>query len=119
MQKDEKPKMDARCPLKLKNHPTQCCPLAIQRLKALERAEENATHLQESEICGCPFYVNDRESNYCFFKYIHDNATKDHSTIDIAEKLSITQAAVYSGLNRVITKIKETTIYKVLLGNDE
>ena len=111
-----KPKQDKRCPLGLKCHPTQYCPLAIQRLKALERADGNVSHLQESKIPGCDWYCADKDSNYCFFKYIHDNSGKDHSTIDIAEKLSITQAAVYSGLNRAITKLKEMKIYKLLKG---
>lgn len=110
----KKLKQDKRCPLGLKCHPTQPCPLAIERLKALEQAEGNVSHLQESKIPGCDWYINDKDSNYCFFKYIHDNQGKDHSTIDIAEKQSITQAAVYSGLNRAISKIKELPIFKLL-----
>lgn len=102
--------MDSRCPLALSKHPCQVCPLAIERLKALERADSNASHVQESKMSGCEWAINDRESNYCFFKYIYDNQSKDHPTIEIAEKLMITQAAVYSGLNRALEKIKDEGI---------
>ena len=102
--------MDKRCPLGLKEFPNQICPLAVQRLRALERVEGNTSHLQESKMPGCEWCVNDRESNYCFFRYIHDNQGQDHPTIEIAEKLLVTQAAVYSGLNRAIAKIKDSNI---------
>lgn len=107
-------KMDKRCPLGLNCFPTQTCPLAIQRLKALEQVDGNASHVQEAKMPGCDWAVNDKDSNYCFFKYMHDNEGKDHPTIEIAEKLLITQAAVYSGLNRAVSKVKESDIVKDL-----
>ena len=106
--------MDKRCPLGLNDFPCQTCPLAVQRLKSLERVDGNASHVQESKMSGCDWGINDRESNYCFFKYIHDNADKDHSTIEIAEKLLITQAAVYSGLNRILVRIQDSDIVQML-----
>lgn len=115
--KKPSPPMDQRCPLSLKTHPKQVCPLAVQRLKALENLNGNSSHMHESKLPGCEWALNDKESHYCFFKYIYDNGGKDHSTIEIAEKLMITQAAVYSGLNRALERIKDSDIVKVLKEN--
>jgi len=105
-------KMDCRCPLGLSDFPSTCCPLAIQRLKAIEKMDGNISHLQESKVGGCEWYINDKSANYCFFKYIYDNEDKEHSTIEMSEKLKITQAAIYSGLNRATVKIKEMKTIK-------
>jgi len=107
-------RQDKRCLLGLRCFPTQICPLAISRLKALEQIDGDTSHIQEDKLAGCPWAINDKDSHYCFFRYMHDNAGKDHPTIDIAEKLLITQAAVYSGLNRAVAKIKESDIVKGL-----
>lgn len=106
--------MNKRCPLKLKCFPDIPCPLAIQRLKVLAHANKNLSYLQESKAKGCDYYIFDRDSNYCFFKYIYDNQGKTHSTIEIAELLFITQAAVYSSQNRAIAKFSETSLAKLL-----
>lgn len=98
-------KMDSRCPLGLKDFPVSACPLAVERLRCLENESGNISHLKESKLPGCDFYIKDRDSNYCFFVYIYNNRDKEHSTIQIAEKLGITQAAVYSGHNRGVEKI--------------
>lgn len=105
-------KQDPRCPLGLKCFPGQICPLAVERLRALEQIDGNASHVQEEKLPGCSFAINDKDSNYCFFRYMYENEGKDHPTIEIAEKLLITQAAVYSGLNRAIVKIKESDLVK-------
>jgi hypothetical protein len=105
-------KQDKRCPLRLQCFPTQVCPLAIERLKALERINRNTSHFQESRMEGCPWAVSDKDSNYCFFKYIYENEGKEHPTIEISEKLLITQAAVYSGLNRAINRIKRSPLFR-------
>lgn len=52
--------MDARCPLKRKDFPSEPCPEG----RAAVAAEKKGGH------GGCPWFVNDRESNYCFFKYM-------------------------------------------------
>ncbi len=106
--------MDTRCPLGLNKFPSQVCPLAVDRLRALQEIEGNASHIQESKMRGCDWAINDKDSNYCFFKYICDNQNKDHPTIEIAEKLLITQAAVYSGLNRALARVKETDIIEII-----
>lgn len=111
---NKKKYMDCRCPLGLSNFPTQICPLAIQRLKEIERIDGNISHVQESKMQGCEWYINDKESNYCFFKYMYDNEGREHSTIEMSEKLKITQAAIYSGLNRATSKVKELEVLDII-----
>jgi len=106
--------MNKRCPRKLKCFPSAPCPLAVQRLRGLKKASKNVSYTQEAKVKGCNWYIADKDSNYCFFKYIHDNEGEDHSTIIISEKLNITQAAVYSSLNRAIEKLKKTPLYTYL-----
>jgi len=103
---------DPRCLLKLKNFPTQFCPLAIERLKALECLSRIASAHQESNIPGCIWSINDKDANYCFFKYIYDNEGLEHSTIEISEKLLTTQASVYFSLARVISRIKKSALFR-------
>ncbi len=55
--------MDPRCPRKLKGLPTEPCELGRE---ARDAARDN-------KHAGCPFFVADRESNYCLFKYLADN----------------------------------------------
>ena len=110
----KKKMMDSRCPMGLNEFPCQTCPLAVERLRALERVSGNASHMQESKMPGCDWAINDRDSNYCFFKYILFNSDRDHSTIEIAEKLKITQAAVYSALHRALMQVKDSDIIELL-----
>jgi hypothetical protein len=110
MSEKKKGRMDDRCPLGLNDFPTSVCPLAVERLRHLENESGNVSHLKESKLPGCDWYCKDKDSNYCFFSYIHDNKDKEHTTIEIAEKLSVTQAAVYSGLNRALEKVEKDVV---------
>ena len=51
--------MDSRCPRKLKKYPSEPCP---EGKKAVDLAKKE-------KVGGCPFFVNDAESCFCFFKY--------------------------------------------------
>lgn len=55
--------MDQRCPRKLKEHP--CAPCQEGK-KAIDAA-------RKGKVGGCPWFVSDSESNYCFFKYMDDD----------------------------------------------
>lgn len=55
--------MDSRCPRKLKGVPTTPCQLGRDGRDAFRDGKE----------AGCPFFIADRESNYCLFKYLADN----------------------------------------------
>jgi hypothetical protein len=106
--------MDKRCLRCLKELPESICSLAVERLKAMARMSRNTPYSQERELPGCPFYVLDKDANYCFFKYISDNESKEHSIIEICELMCITQAAVYESLRRGISKMKKKESYKLL-----
>jgi hypothetical protein len=107
--------MDERCPLGLKILPQSICPLAAQSLRALRNNPGQAEKLE----LPCQWYINDRDSNYCFFKYIHDNVGKDHNTIDIASLLLTTQASVYSAQSRALQKAEDIGLAEMILSEQE
>jgi hypothetical protein len=106
--------MDERCPLGLKSLPTSVCPLAAERLRALR----NSPNDPKAEQVGCSWYIADRPSNYCFFKYVHDNEGQGHETIEIAALLHATQANVHANLGKAIEKVKDAGLGDVLLGEE-
>lgn len=55
--------MDSRCPRQLKGMPTTPCQMGREGRDAARDGKEG----------GCPWFVADRESNYCLFKYLADN----------------------------------------------
>ena len=55
--------MDDRCIRKLTALPSQPCQEGRKAVDAERRAE----------TAGCPWFVNDAESNYCVWKYLADN----------------------------------------------
>jgi hypothetical protein len=52
-----------RCPLKLKNLPTEPCPEGRKAIDAARRGE----------VAGCDWFVADEESCFCCWKYLADN----------------------------------------------
>lgn len=55
--------MDQRCPRKLGSLPCTACP---EGRKAVDAARQGKT-------AGCPWFVADAESNYCWFKFMADD----------------------------------------------
>ncbi len=55
--------MDSRCPRKLKKYPDEPCP---EGKKAVDLTKKG-------KVGGCPFFINDAESCFCFFKYSIDD----------------------------------------------
>jgi hypothetical protein len=68
--------MDPRCPRNLTRLPCQSCPEGRKAMDAARRGE----------VAGCPWFVADAESQYCFFKYMADNG-QEMETHDIAPLL--------------------------------
>ena len=63
--------MDSRCPLKLKNLPTEPCSKGREAINAAFKGEDPDQH--------CPWYINSAEHQFCFFKYMKDDGI-NHST---------------------------------------
>ena len=107
--------MDDRCPLGLNDFPTMPCVLAAERLRAIR----NSPNDPKTERVGCDWYVNNRDANYCFFSYMHQNDGQGHDTIEIAGLLHETQAAVYDNMKKALEKVKEAGLGQMLLGEPE
>jgi hypothetical protein len=89
--------LDKRCPRRLKHLPTEPCP---EGRKAMDLAR-NRQH------GGCPWFIADAESQYCFFKYITDNAGKQCETQRIAHFLMLDDSEVKRLLSQFKTRISE------------
>jgi hypothetical protein len=85
--------MDSRCPRKLSSLPTTPCE---EGRKAIDEARKGCQG-------GCPYFVADRESNYCVFKYLADNGNKPVQPHRIARLLMIDDAEV----KRIINNFKK------------
>lgn len=72
------------------------------------RLNPNISHNDEESLGDCPWYVNNKGANYCFWKYLDDINKRPLDTIEISRALNITQAAVYSALSRSSEKIRES-----------
>jgi hypothetical protein len=90
---------DPRCPRKLSSPPETACP---EGKKAVDLA-------RDGKHGGCPFFINDRESNFCFFKFMSDNG-QQVDTATIARLLMMDDAEV----KKIIAKFR-----KIASGNDE
>jgi TPP-dependent pyruvate/acetoin dehydrogenase alpha subunit len=55
--------MDSRCPIGAKNYPTTPC---SEGKKAVDLAKKG-------KVGGCPYFINDAESCFCFFKFGTDD----------------------------------------------
>lgn len=55
--------MDERCPRKLKSYPSCACPSGREAVSLSRKGKQG----------GCPWFVSDAASNYCFFKMMADD----------------------------------------------
>lgn len=58
--------MDKRCPRRLKTFPKTPCGWGKRHIDTLRKGRSGGHE-------GCPWFIADAESNYCFFKYMHDD----------------------------------------------
>jgi len=113
MSKDSK--MDKRCPRGLKTMPTEWCPLAVMRLRAIRTAGRELTEEEEATLPGCPWAVNHQLANYCFFQYIQDyTGDKAPSDVEIASLNCMAVDAVKKTEKAALNKIRETRQFKDL-----
>ncbi len=85
MAKETETEMDSRCPRMLDKMPTEFCPLAVMRLRAIRTAGRELTEEEENALPGCPWAVNSQTANYCFFKHIDEFASEQTlSDVEVA-----------------------------------
>lgn len=72
------------CPRRLGGPPDQPCPLALERILAIQ-ADPRSDH----DGVGCPWYVISQEHNYCFWSYAETLQDSPHTDREIAELLGI------------------------------
>ena len=107
--------MDKRCPRQLEALPETWCPLAVQRLKALRRADRELTEEEEANLPGCPWGVNHQLANYCFFSLIaqHTPDTKVFSDMEIAHFCNVSTDTVKKVEKKAIDKIKKSSCISI------
>lgn len=117
MSEKQQKKMDSRCLMKLDNLPTNYCPLAVQRLKALRHAGKELTEEEEAKIPGCPWAVSHQLANYCFFKLVEDflPEEKSFSDMEIAHFLSVSTDTVKKVEKKALQRIKSSPIFKEII----
>lgn len=99
------------CPRRLTKHPTEACPLALQRIEALQAVQQSGEKKKElDDLPGCPWYTTSAEHHYCFWNQV---ATDDpHGRIDplddkeIMDSLGLTQAQVDRTFASGLAKLK-------------
>ena len=115
MPKDDDIKMDPRCPRALDVLPTEWCPLAVMRLRAIRTAGRDLTEEEEAKLPGCPWAVNHQLANYCFFKYIKQfSGDKQPSDMEVASLNCISVEAVKKTEKTALNKIREAAQFKEL-----
>lgn len=77
------------CTRKLKNLPNKPCPSALLRIEFVQCGKR-----ESADLPGCPWYVNDALSNYCWFNYAGQKDFSSHSTKEISQFLALTPAQV-------------------------
>ena len=107
-------KMDSRCPRQLDRLPTEYCPLAVLRLKALRNSPVELTEEQEAKLPGCPWATNHQMSCYCFFSYVKDYLSEVPSDKEVAHMNNISVETVKKIEAKAMEKIKELNIIKDL-----
>jgi hypothetical protein len=107
--------MDPRCPRALECAPTDWCPLAVLRLKAIRTAGRELTEDEEAQLPGCPWAVNHQLANYCFFKYIQDYVgDKAPSDVEIASLNGMSVEAVKRTEKAALSKMREAEEFSSL-----
>lgn len=90
--------MDCRCPLKLKTLPTEPCSEGRKAVDAARKGYEG----------GCPWFVNDAESNYCVWKLLADEG-RPMDTPKVARLCMISDKEVKQTITKFKKKFEEFT----------
>lgn len=92
--------MSNKCPRCLKSGPSKPCKLAINRLNGDKK--------------GCDWFINDPQSNYCFWHYLYLHKGEQHSVTIISglwgssvNNISIAERSALSKINKIINSNKK------------
>lgn len=86
--------MDPRCPRRLRDYPTEYCPLAVMRIRAIRGSPKEPTEQEEAGMPGCSFFALHQSSCYCWFKFARDYMRPDMSHMEIAHLLCLSTDTV-------------------------
>lgn len=89
------------CPRKLEKFPSSVCPLAVESIEAVKNGQ--------FDKITCPFFVNDMQSNYCFWKFMDE----DGEAIDSARRIAQLNIMQESEVKEIINKTSETVAKNV------
>jgi hypothetical protein len=89
------------CTRRLKNLPNKPCPSALLRIEFVLCGKR-----ETADLPGCPYYVNDALSNYCWFDYAGQKDFGAHSTKEISQFLALTPAQVEKAEKTGIEKLE-------------
>lgn len=90
------------CPRKLEKYPTKPCPLAMQSMEAIRNGMP--------ERAQCQYFVNNLDSNFCFFQYMEEECPTEgvDSNRKIGQQLMLTEKEVNESLKTAVDKLKNS-----------
>jgi hypothetical protein len=100
MRKIKKSLFNEVCPRQLKQLPTEKCPSALLKLEFIQNGKRDTPDLP-----GCPYYVNDCMSCFCWFNYANRDEFSAHTTREIAQILNLTPAQIEKAEKSAIEKL--------------
>ena len=104
-----KSKFCETCPRRLNNLPNSQCPLALERISALQTLDEDGKKKRESEsLPGCPWYITSIEHNYCFWNLVTspDGKIDPFTDKEIGNILMLSPAQVDKAMVSAIAKLR-------------
>lgn len=101
--------MDKRCPRRLSDLPSEYCPLAVQRLKAIQHAGKYLNEEEEAKLPGCKWAVRNQMANYCFFKYLaSEMPNKPLADMEIAHMCGVSMSDVKATEKQALEALRNT-----------
>ncbi len=103
--KPNKSRFQEVCPRRLSSLPTAPCPLALERIHAMQMRKD-LKGIDAESLPGCSWYCTSAESNHCFWSQISiDNGPYDDQ--ETAKLLGIANSTVAHTLSSAINKLQE------------
>ena len=103
------------CPAKENKPPDDPCPLALERIHAMQAEAGNRSKGANLEVtAGCPWYVNSAEHNYCFWNLANELAGSPIPDREICQLLGITQSQLNETFACSIKSLQERKDDKVI-----